>query len=247
MASIDLRIGTYKSGKIMGCPRKKSFTKSKNYDAEASSASHKKIRLSTEESVEEYMEKHFRSIDFLLVFSTISTLVKCFTCDESACKEPRYALSSERLKGELKQSHYKVNHHFAFSMRVLGLGLAGCDKFCDLMNLTSNFPSKTSYTTYIQKIYMPVNNVAKRYFSSAVKEEIEATCKPSKVEDTNELTVSGDGIWERRRFSSLFGVSSSIGCIKKKVFDVFVKSSYGHECVPGNMEVNVIIHMFKRS
>ncbi|KAK0073028.1 hypothetical protein PV325_010373 [Microctonus aethiopoides] len=41
-----------------------------------SSASAKKIRVAVEDQVTEDFAKHYRIIDFLLVFSTIATLVK---------------------------------------------------------------------------------------------------------------------------------------------------------------------------
>ena len=160
------------------------------------------------------------------------------SCDK--CKDPRYVPSSEKIKGG---NTYEVNHRFAFVMRVLGLGLAEC-----------------------------------KFFASTVKEEKEATCKANKVEEANELTVSGDETLKKRGFSSLFGVSSLIGYYTDKVFDVFIKSSYCHDCVTwerkldtaefeewheehvhcgkckanhagpsGNMEVDAIIQMFKRS
>ena len=51
-------------------------------------------------------------------------------CDKF--KEPRYVPSSEKIKGG---NTYEVNHQFAFVMRVLGVRLAKCDKFCSLIDL----------------------------------------------------------------------------------------------------------------
>jgi len=53
---------------------------------------------------------------------------------------PVYIPSSERI-GRM----YEVNYRFAFVMRMLGLGLAGCNKFCGLMDISSNFVSKAVY------------------------------------------------------------------------------------------------------
>jgi len=47
---------------------------------------------------------------------------------------------------------------------------------------------------------------------------------------TNGLTVSGDGSWRKRGFSSLFGLVSLIGWFSKKVLDVSVKSKYCKAC-----------------
>jgi len=44
----------------------------------------------------------------------------------------------------------------------------------------------------------------------------------------NQLTVSGDRIWKKRGFSSLFGVVTLIGKYGKKVVDI--KSSFCQAC-----------------
>ncbi|XP_025995823.2 uncharacterized protein LOC113005069 [Solenopsis invicta] len=46
-------------------------------------------------------------------------------------------------------------------------------------------------------------------------------------QDNIKLTVSRDGTWKKRGFTSLFGVSSIIGYHSGKVLDVVVKSAYG--------------------
>ena len=89
--------------------------KNKIIDADTKSISSKKIKLNTTASVPEEIEKHYRVIDFLLVFSTITSLVKCAQSDGSvqfkSCKkegigfqiqvkcancDPRYIPSSEK-------------------------------------------------------------------------------------------------------------------------------------------------------
>ena len=52
-----------------------------------------------------------------------------------------------------------------------------------------------------------IKNVASKFFSSAIKEEKEATCAENNLEDTSDLTVSGDGTWKKRGFSSLYGAA----------------------------------------
>ncbi|KYN27481.1 hypothetical protein ALC57_03136, partial [Trachymyrmex cornetzi] len=121
---------------------------SKKDNTSTKSASAKKIRFLTNAKVPEDMEKYYRIIDFLLVFKTISTLVKCATCGENvsfkSCdkqslgfkievkcaqyKQPKYIPSSSKI-GE----RYEVNFRFIFVMRLLGLGNAGCQyKNCKL-------------------------------------------------------------------------------------------------------------------
>ena len=188
----------------------------------------------------EDVEKHYRVIDFLLVFSTISSLVKCNQYDGSvqfkSCKkediafqiqvkcencDPRYILPSE------KSGHrYEVNTRFAFVERTLGLGLAGCNKFCGLMDIASDFLSKPSYLDMMKSICISVKTTAEKFLISAAKEEK----KTSENSDSDTLTVSGDGTWQKQGFSSLFGVTSLIGYWSGKVIDIYVSGLYCQLC-----------------
>lgn len=228
----------YRSKKIVP-PQKR-----KNKDILTSSASAKKLKVAIEDQVTEDLHKHYRIIDFLLVFSTIATLVKCIKCDGKvnfhstkkeglgfnikvsceSCKLNTNVPSSARINSGV----YEVNYQFAFVMRMLGLGLAGCEKFCGLMDLSSSFLSSSTYNDYMKKMCSTVNEIANRFFLSAIKEEKAATAKEKNTKDEDELTVSGDGTWKKRGFSSLFGVTSLIGFFTGKVLDIFVKSSYCH-------------------
>lgn len=67
-----------------------------------------------------------------------------------------------------------------------------------------------------------VSKVAKRYFLSAIKEEKAETAKEKNTDDEDELT--------ERSFSTLFSVTSLIDFFTDKLLEIFVKSSYCHEC-----------------
>ena len=196
--------------------------KKKPDETTTKSASAKKIRLSTSAKVPEDAEKHYRIVDFLLVFTTISTLVKCATCGEKVhfkscdkqglgfkievkcekCKRPTFVPSCDKIGGK-----YEINFRFIFVMRLLGLGSAGCDKFCGLMDLASSFLSQHVYETYIESIITNVQKVANQFFCSAANQEKDETLKEN---GTSELIVSGDGTWQKQGFTSLYGVSSLI-------------------------------------
>lgn len=230
----------YRSRKVVP-PQKR-----KHEDVSTTSSSSKKIKVDVAKEVMEDLQKHYRIVDFLLVFSSIATLVKCINCDGKItfqstkkeglgfnvrvscekCKKISHVPSSERIHSGV----YEVNYRFAFVMRVLGLGLAGCEKFCGLMDLSSSFLSRPTYNVYMKKMLSIIEDVAKHFFSTAVKEEKKATAEEKNINDTDELTVSGDGTWKKRGYSSLYGVASLIGYYTGKVVDIFVKSSYCHEC-----------------
>lgn len=113
--------------------------------------------------------------------------------------------------------------------------------------------------------------------SRAVKEEQEIISESQPDENPKHLTVSGDGTWKKRGFSSLFGVTTLIGKYSRKVVDTVVKSSFcqgcnlwkgnksdiqayedwyeehsnsctiNHRGSAGKMEVDAVVEMFNRS
>lgn len=60
----------------------------------------------------------------------------------------------------------------------------------------------------------------------AVDEEVQS----NSGDNQRNITVSGDGTWRKRGFSSLFGVATLIGKATGKVVDAVVKSSYCQMC-----------------
>lgn len=63
----------------------------------------------------------------------------------------------------------------------------------------------------------------------AAQEEICQTMGNDETEPIG-VTVSGDGTWRKRGFSSLFGVATVIGNLTGKVIDVVVKSAHCKVC-----------------
>ncbi|CAG9782211.1 unnamed protein product [Diatraea saccharalis] len=172
---------------------KKNFPphKRKSENITTKSASAKKIKMTVEDQIREDLERHYRVIDFLLVFATIATLVKCVKCDgkvnfHSTKKEGlgfHIKVSYESYKqitnvpssARINSGIYEVNYRFVFV--ILGLGLVGCDKFCGLMDLSSSFLSRPTYNNYVKKMCSTIREVANRFFSSATKKERAATAE----------------------------------------------------------------------
>lgn len=151
--------------------RKQSFNpKTAEIDEESfTSTSAKKIKNQNENHVPEDGILQYAIIDFFLVFSTLSTFVKCSNVvnengEEKICNgkvdfkqcvkfglgfkivvecekcQPRYILSCQKIG-----KSYEINRRFIFVMRILGLGLAGCKKFCGLMDISCYFLNKSTY------------------------------------------------------------------------------------------------------
>ncbi|XP_036148055.1 uncharacterized protein LOC118647367 [Monomorium pharaonis] len=271
--------------------KRKQYFNPKTVETDESSFSTfaKKIKIQEDIIVPQDNSIEYRILNFITVFAAISNFVKCKVCNGDI----KFQAANMRGLGFniivicetcAPQSipscpyigrSYEINRRFIFTMRVLGLGLKSCQKFCGLMDMP-HFIFQTSYDITINNILNCVKEVSDKLFKNAVNEEKKEACKERNIEETNELTVSGDGTWKKRGFTSLYGVSSIIGYYSGKILDILVKSSYckaceywnkkqdtdeyaewfethsnnclaNHEGSSGKMEVDAIVEMFKRS
>lgn len=127
-------------------------------DESSFSTSAKKIKAQNEVIVPEDSKSEYRILNFISVFAAIATFVKCKECGgnikfETAqtrglgfkiavlCENctPRFVLSSPFVRHS-----YEINRRFIFVMRLLGIGLRGCKKFCGLMDMPPFLAQETS-------------------------------------------------------------------------------------------------------
>ena len=110
------------------------------------------------------------------------------------------------------------------------------------MDIGNRF-SNSLYYSVLEKVSVTVKFASAIVFKKAVEEEKQKN--PEKVNPEDELTVSGDGSWSKRGFSSLLGIVTLIGKYTQKVLDVVVKSSICKACQPwvGEEETNVVLGM----
>lgn len=124
---------------------------------------------------------------------------------------------------------YSINRRLVFVMRLLDNGIAGIQTFCSLMDLCKNFSDRT-YEVSVNAIKIATDSVAELVLKKAGDEEKRRTKEKSIDGKDNELSVSGDGTWAKRGFSSLIGVSTLIGKYFGKILDFFVSSKYCQKC-----------------
>ncbi|XP_071633109.1 uncharacterized protein [Temnothorax longispinosus] len=154
-------------------------------------------------------------------------------------------------------------------MRLLGVAREGINIFCGVMDLGSGI-SKTAYALIIEHMYTSI----KKHFDLSCAHAVEAEQKENEKNEKPLLkfTVSGDGSWKKRGFSSLYRVTTLIAFYSGKMIDLVVKSSYCQACTyfrhhtdnpeyeehqetcpinhtgsPGKMEVDAVLEMFHRS
>ncbi|XP_011859766.1 PREDICTED: uncharacterized protein LOC105557195 [Vollenhovia emeryi] len=253
----------------------------------STSQSAKKLKTGQDIDVTVCANFGYRILNFATVFSAISNVVKCKKCNgdvefmESSIRglgfklviscnscEPTSVDSSPLINNKA----YDINKRIVFAFRLLGIGLRGIEKFCGIMDLPKMI-YHSFYDTVIENICTAAESVCNVSMENAVKEEQKLTTEMGKGPG---LTVSGDGTWRKRGFSSHYGVSTIIGHYSGKVIDLIIKSSYckaceywsktlgtveyelwkenheeecsnNHEGSSGKMEVDSIIEMFSRS
>jgi len=255
-------------------------------ETEFASTSAKKLRESTDCDVQVDVLQSYCIISFLSIFSKLTEILVCKKCK----KEVRFGKTREmglgfRLIVECSCStesiescplidnrSYEINRRIVFVLRILGIGLSGLNVLCGLMDLCNGFTTSMYYTA-MDNIYTAAQAVHDISLKNAAKEEIDENTKAGN--EPLHLTVSGDGTWSKRGFSSLFGVITLIGKYTNKVLDVVIKSSFckacslrkhddsieellwqeeheqnctiNHSGSAGKIEVDGIIEMFKRS
>ncbi|CAB3225803.1 unnamed protein product [Arctia plantaginis] len=254
-------------------------------DEQGVSASAKKLKDCNEE-FDVNSQFSYRIINFCAVFSVIAQHVKCKTCGSKiefrersprglgfkiviACpKCPDVDIPSSKFI----RNAYEINRRIVLAMRLIGIGLQGIKKFCAFMDLPQPI-FHSFYDKLVKTIAIATKAVRDASMKKAAQEEKEGSHKIGK---TDGITVSGDGSWRKRGFSSLFGVTSLIGWLSGKIIDVEVKSKYckscehwkskngttefeewqishadecqaNHEGSSGKMEVNAVVEMFQRS
>ena len=120
---------------------------------------------------------------------------------------------------------YEINRRFILTMQLLGLGAAGCVKFCGLMEMLPFWRQK-SCDVILKHILSAIKEVFNQFTKRAVHQEVQMNEGLNK----KHLTVSGDGMWKKRGFSSLHRVASLIGYYTDKIIDIVVKSAYCQLC-----------------
>ena len=100
-------------------------------------------------------------------------------------------------------------------MRLLGVGLQGIRKFCAFMELPRPV-YQSVYDRIIENISNATKIVSERSLSNAAKGEKKLSVENG---EKNGITVSRDGSWRKRGFSSLYGFVSLIGWHTGKIID----------------------------
>ena len=205
------------------------------------SASAKKLKESKDDSFDVRIKKDtgYSLIQFFFVFGLLEQYLSCKVCkgDVSfskfgqkgfgfkihiACKCGEKFIESCAMIN----NGFEINRRLVFVFRLLGVGLHGINLFCGLLEMGSGL-NITAYYSIVETIKTAVKAVFDVVRRKAINEEKKLNTEAGNGED---LTVSGDGSWAKRGFSSLIGLVTLIGKYSKKIIDVVVlelSTNYG--------------------
>lgn len=209
---------------------------------ESASISAKKLKLNCEEeeNIEVKDEFGYRILNFFAIFSVISEHVKCKTCGSNVS----FTQTSPRGLGfkiiiscgqcaeiaipscPLRKNGFEINRQIILAMRILRVGLGEIEKFCAFMNM----PRPTFHSFYdkiVDMISIATATVRDLSMKNAMQKEQKRCQENGQLEG---ITVSADGSWRKRGFTSLFEITSLIRWYSGKMIDVEVKSKYCKAC-----------------
>ncbi|KYQ56416.1 hypothetical protein ALC60_04656, partial [Trachymyrmex zeteki] len=178
----------------------------------------------------------------------IIIVVKCKQCN------PKYIDSCLLISNA-----YKINRRFIFTMRLLGIDLNGAETFCKLMDLLRPI-FQSFYDSIVKQIHIAAKSICIISLKASAQEEKMKTAEVLNVQETTELTVSGEKEAKTRQNK----VSRSQGfapraplCARAPPKHVTSRNREqsanqdvtmtNHEDSSGKMEVNWIREMFLRS
>lgn len=111
----------------------------------------------------------------------------------------------------------------------LGQGVNAEKKFCGLKDLPSPVTQK-AHDKIWNNIYEASKTVARLLMKQAVEKQQRTSLEEEIDGEITDLGVSGDDTWQKRGYSSAFGVCSLIGVHSNKVLDVNIISAYCKTC-----------------
>ena len=128
-----------------------------------------------------------------------------------------------------KSGHfYECNRRGVLAARVIGRSHGALQKFCGVMNLP---PPVTApgFHAHQRALIQACKTVGEKSMKKAAAEVRSFNRTQDNPEGINSVTF--DGTWMRRSFTSLYGVFACVSWDTGRVLDVHVSSKYCHACV----------------
>jgi len=143
----------------------------------------------------------------------------CLICN--SCAWEKEFASSKSVNVATKRS-LEVNVRMVMAFRNIGCGLEAMTAFSMIMNMQKAM-TRDNYSNLINNIHSAYLEEAEASMKLAADEEISQS-------ESNDITASFDGTWQKPGHASLNGVVSAVSSLSGKVIDYQVKSKYCKAC-----------------
>ena len=160
-----------------------------------------------------------------------------FICTTPTCLWNRSFHTSKEVKTDGRgKSPFEINHRALIAMREIGKGHTALSTFCGFMNMPQpmNVKPFNDMQENISNVYKEVANTSMknaanefRFTDDDEHNAVDVSLDDNKVTD---ITVSCDGTWQRRGYSSLNGVVTVIASDSGKCVDYRVLSKTCSAC-----------------
>jgi hypothetical protein len=147
-----------------------------------------------------------------------------FRCKTDLCDGTAVLPSSKEVPIEFPEvagSFPETNSRVVSAFFSIGRNYRDLVKALSIMDIPP--PSRKTWDKHLTRLRSATGLLAETSMTNAAREIRELT-------GSKEAVVSNDGSWQRRGFSSLNGVATTVGVEVKKVVDTEVKTSYCNSC-----------------
>lgn len=128
-------------------------------------------------------------------------------------------------------SPFEINNRAVLAMREIGKGLTALEKLCGYMNLLPPM-NCNAYNKMQTTLHAAYKNIAEQSMNQASAElrQVDRDDVALNENGVADISVSCDGTWQKRGYSSLNGVVTVISADTCKCLDARVMSKVCHEC-----------------
>ena len=127
---------------------------------------------------------------------------------------------SEEFYTSEKIGHcFEINRRITYAMRLIGCGLSAMERFCSSMNMPPPVNLK-AFEHHNKAILRAIKDVAEETMNDAAQEIHNLSSAEVDEQEALKTSVSCDGTWQKRGFSSLHGWVTVISMETGKVLDI---------------------------
>lgn len=153
-------------------------------------------------------------------------------CEECGCVMGESYTSPRTTGTTEKTAPFEVNKRMVDDMNSLGLGFAAMERLCTLISIKSM--SNATYYKHLNNLAEGTKDLERKVLKKAreaVRDAQEAIDPSLRNAEVLDIGVSYDGTWQKRGFTSLYGVGIVIDIVTGLAIDYEVLSKYCHMCV----------------